>query len=519
MPTAITFNTGSTEYKEMLPYWREINDIYKGAFSITKEGNIKNYLVKFHSESDTSYETRTVNARFENFFSPTIRQIANLPFSEKIEIPEKFKKDEFVNNFVTNVDGIGTNIEAFFKNVLNKSLGFGFCGVLVDSPELSDGETRETGSDKYPNFSFFSPLDIKGIWGSFVNGKFVIERLWLHIIGTEYENKAESIDSYYYEYILNNNSVEVIKYNFEEKIIKQSKINIDRIPFHLFYLTDNKSGIMEVVPHFYDLIKMNLSHFNKMSDNDHIIRTTSFPMLTATGLSTQQEIDNLTQIGPQKILASANQNAKFAWLDHSGRSIESGRQSLKDLELKMRAYEIQFLLRQSSNITATQVTNEESRSTSYIKLIAQELDDFIGACMHDALYFRGVSFEEEDLRFQTFKKFSILSLVKDKIKIILDTYKAQGLSKTTLINELKRYEIINRDIDTEAEIGQIEKELAESLRSALPDEADDPEGDDENPDNQENNQNDPNSQDDNQNNNENNNQNDDQDPSDREGAA
>ena len=475
LTSEIGFSKGSIEYQNMRSTWIEINDVYQGSFAITNSKNIESYLIRFTSETDNSYDTRKKFSRFENFFLPTIRQISNLPFSENIEIPQKFQENGMLRNFMRNVDGKGVNAEAFFKKVFNYSLSFGFCGVLVDYPNFDSQEnSQKEDTEKYPNFTLFKPLDIKGVWGSYINGVFQIERVWLSAVNTQFMNNVqESKTIYFYEYALTESGkVSVNKYDQEDKKIGQETIiDIDHIPFHLFYISDDIDGITECVPYFYDLMKMNLSHFNKVSDYDHIVKVTSFPMLYAIGLGTPDEVNNIINVSPQKILASQNKDAKFGYVEHSGRSIESSRKAIIDLEIKMKMYEIQFLLKRGPSVTATEIVSEESKSSSLVKLLASEMDDFIKSCMKDALYFKGIKIDEdkedEELNFQTFKKFSILSMVRDKVKIILDTYKAGTLSKKTVLDELKRYDILNRDIDTEEELLQIEKEAQSELSSML----------------------------------------------------
>ena len=476
----INISSGSTYYQSMLSTWNQVRDVLNGSKLIL--ANIDTYLHKFQAESDTEYERRKKIARFENFFTPTIKQISDLPFSKQIEIPEPLVKDEFVVNFVQNVNGKGSNINSFFRSVFYNALAYGFSGVLVDSPVMGSDLMISQVNDMYPSFILFNPINIKGIWGKFQNGRFVIERVWLSKEYNVYDANSESENfvEKHYDYFLSEGKVKVDEYEMDSRslpvLVNESTIELDHIPFYLFYASDEREDdkIVSVTPAFYDLLINNLAHFNKLSSNDSIITMASFPMIYATGLKTETEIDNISSgIGPKKVLYSGNADSTFGYVEHSGKSIECGRANLVDLETKMRSYEVQFLMKKFTSVTATEVSAEESRSSSYIESLAIEMDEIMNLCMRDAFIFRGQSWND-DWKFKTFKKFSIYSMIDKKVKNLIELYKLGSLSRETLLNECKKFEIIDRDLDIKKELEKIEQESISELKTFNDNEPDDP---------------------------------------------
>ena len=73
--------------------------------------------------------------------------------------------------------------------------------------------------------------------------------------------------------------------------------------------------------------------------------------------------DSDITIGASSAVLSDNPDAKLSYTEHTGTAIEAGRQSLLDLEERMRATGAELISQKQAQTTATQVNAEGDAAT------------------------------------------------------------------------------------------------------------------------------------------------------------
>lgn len=85
-------------------------------------------------------------------------------------------------------------------------------------------------------------------------------------------------------------------------------------------------------PALLDLAWLNLAHWQSYSDYRNILHIAQVPFLFAAGMNSQE---TELVIGTSSAVRADDPNAKLGWVEHTGKSIESGRQEVVDLEAAM----------------------------------------------------------------------------------------------------------------------------------------------------------------------------------------
>lgn len=465
MPAETVHNllkSGSTEYQEMISDWNLIDSIFKGSIVIDK--NPKNYLKQYIAERDKAFEKRAESAVFDNYFSRAIRDISGLPFSEPITIPQAYQEDEYFKEFFLNVDGQGNDLTSFFKNVFDISLGFGLSCVVVNFFKNSD----DIG-DNYPVFKFFKPQNVKGAWGKYVGKNFVLTRLWLRTESITVSTQQETIREEITEFKLNEetNKVEVLTFvesgsGYVQQEAEPTVIDIDTIPAKLYKISSINEGVLKTYPVLYDLMRKNFLYYNKKSDHDNIIKVANFPILYAKAVENQEEVDQLSILGPDSVLYSGNPNAQFGYVEHSGQTIKLGGENLKEEEDKMLKFAPEFQNRISTHPTARQVDSEDKKSGSYIRHLALNLDNVINDCFEIIAKYRKRPVNPDDLDFQIFKDFTVQTEVRTKMEILIKLRALGDVSRETVLERARHYQLLGKDFKVEDELERIATEVGAS---------------------------------------------------------
>ena len=468
MANSSSLKQGSLDYQVMRPIWDFIEVLYSGNLLI--QNDLDEYLIQYSAEDDNAYQKRKETAYYDNFLKKQVNEIVDLPFSKAITVPESFDKVYFSKRFLDNIDGRGTSLTPFCKEWFRASFLYGVSGVLVDNPATGDNRTLQEDQRTSPSFKLFQPKYIKGVWGYFDEyGEYILDRVWLETStstvtqsgdqGTTYEESSTQNITEFSIFFNEDGSRAVLQRDIDitgrsPLVVSERVLDIDVIPFVLFYTSTKKEGLY-VQPETYDLAKQNKAHFNQLSDKTNIIKVTNYPQRYALGLASQEEIENLRIAGSNYILYSQNVDAKFGYLEHTGRAIESGAAAIKELEEKMKSFSGDFLTR-AAVATATQVANESQTTSSHIQSLISSFENSIRAAVNIALKYRSIEPLED--KFQIFSEFSILNRASDKAKQLQNLYSQGAISLETYLTELKKIQYLSEDLDIKEEIMKVEQE-------------------------------------------------------------
>lgn len=206
-------------------------------------------------------------------------------------------------------------------------------------------------------------------------------------------------------------------------------------------------------PPLLDLAHLNVTHWQSTSDQRHILTVARFPILACEGAS-EEDGDTIT-IGPNKILYG---QGKFHYIEHTGASIEAGRNDLKDLEEKMAGYGAEFLKQRPGTATATARALDSAEASSDLAQMVGVFQDAIAQCLDITADWMRLT--EGGGTIDLNKDFGLTEEDTAKLAAVEKARERRDISRKAYLNVLKLSGALPEDYDADADWADIQEELA-----------------------------------------------------------
>lgn len=369
----MAINCPTRSYKEMASKWRLPLALWGGTPRMRKEANA--WLPQLPDEDDAVYQHRVERSFLFNVYKRTIQSMVGNAFSNNITvsgIPEKLQYLEW------NANGQGQSLTEHAAELFEDVLIFGKCHNYVDFPSVeiqraTEAEYRSLGLRPY--LARVSPLNLIGWDLSYNNGFENIEHIRILDsevrINEKYEEEEREIVR-----LITPDSIQVWGRPFsgvsragtgDFELLSEAPNSLGYVPIATGYA--NKRGTFLADPTLEDLAWLNLQHFQSASDQNNILHITRVPFLLGRGFK-EQDVDNIT-ISANNMIISDNKDADIKFVEHTGTSMQAGRQHGQDLkdEMKQSGAEILFsksVARQTA--TSRKIDQQEALSVAQISL-------------------------------------------------------------------------------------------------------------------------------------------------------
>lgn len=433
---------------KMAEDWPIISSLMGGTKAMRASGT--RFLPRWPAEDQESYKTRLAVSTLHNVFKRTVKILASKPFSEELTVSEDVPGK--IKPWLENIDLQGRSLHVFASTLMIELMAYGFCGVLVDF-QKRDPEIKTIADEKAaglrPYFVHYSPWNILGWRTEIVNGAVKLTQLrlreWAILPDGEYgEKKVERIR------VLVPGAWELF-----EKSEKGEWLSIDmnittlnEIPFVPFY--GERTGFMTAEPLLIDLAYQNIEHYQSSSDQQNILHVARVPLLTIIGANDKTEVNS-----GASTFVSLPLQADMKFVEHSGAAIGAGRQSLLDLEERMRQTGAELLLLKPGNVTATEVNSDDEGNKCDLQRITETTEDALDQCLQFMAMWIG---EKDGGNVTLFKDFGASTLGESTAQLLLDMNLAGKLSDETLFEEQKRRGIISPDCKFDEEKERLENQ-------------------------------------------------------------
>lgn len=418
--------------------WPMIKALMGGTGAMREAG--KTLLPRWPGEDDDSYNTRLSTAVLYPAFRHTVTVNAARPFAKPPtivapNIPEEWLKD---------VDQLGMPLPAMANTLLIFALAYGICGVLVDYPPATGVRTREDEkkASLRPYFVRYEPQQILG-WK--MRGTRLIQlRLLESVEVDDGEWGTKEIEQVR---VLAPGSWQTYRQDPNDKnkwlLFEEGKTSLTEIPWVFFY--GNRLGFGRGESPLLDLAYENVEHYQSCSDQQNVLHVARVPILVAIGFG-----ESDIKIGAASAITSDNKDAKLTYTEHTGAAIEAGKQSLDDLEDRMRATGAE-LIDQVQAPTATQVNSEDEAARSLLQQIVEQFEE----SLQQALGFMAqwVGKPAAGFEVELFKSYE--QAPSTDVPTLTGAASAGALSKQTLFEELKRRDVIAPDREWDDEVGRL----------------------------------------------------------------
>ena len=445
----------------MAEAWGLVSALIAGTSAMRKAG--KRYLPQWPAEEKQSYDARLASATLFPAYSRTISVLTGKPFSKPITIGDDVPPR--IVPWLDDVDLEGRNLHAFAADLCANALGYGLCGILVDCPPVVGVRTvaDEKNLGLRPYFVHVRHDAILG-WRSVTQGgKTVLTQLRL----------TESVDEDNGEFgtkqVTQVRVLEPGKWTtYREKAAagptktwqqhETGTTSVKVIPFVPVY--GFRKGFMVGTPPMLELAHLNVEHWQSKSDQQTILHVARVPVLFAKNLGT----DSKVVVGAGSLITADGEHADMKYVEHSGKAIEAGRLSLRDLEDHMRQIGAELLVIKPGNTTVIQTASDNEQGMCDLQRIMQSIEDALDQALDLMAAFVG---EADGGHVSIYSDFGAATLAEASAQLLFEMKADGSLSHATLLNELKRRGVLNSDIDVAKEIIAAAKEKVEIQRTEM----------------------------------------------------
>lgn len=437
-PTAVVTN--------MREAWTIVDALLQGTEAMRLAGTT--FLHQMPMEEGEDYNKRIGVATLFPAYARTVSTLTGKPFSKPIAVGDNVPQQ--IVDWMADIDLQGRNLDAFASGVMEKALGFGLAGILVDCPPRPVGvvsKADETNAGLRPYFVEVNGPQILGWRAVYTPAKgWQLMQLRIQEM-VEVNDGSYGVKTVKQVRLLEPGSWSTwqqVSKNDTWSVINTGATSLDYIPFVPIY--GQRIGFMVAKPPLLELAYMNVKHWQSQSDQDNIVHVARVPILVATGINDDTfEVE----IGASTCVKIKDPNGKLEYVEHKGVAITAGRLALEDLKEEMRQAGAELIvIGKRVEVTATQVATENELGTSALQRISQGVEDGLDAALQMMAEYAHLG---EGGNVTLFNDFGVGSLSDASAQLLLAMNVAGKISDATLFTEMQRRAILSADLDWESE--------------------------------------------------------------------
>lgn len=358
---------------EMRLDWAIVDALMGGTRAMRAAG-VK-FLPKWPKEESDIYQVRINASTLLPALSETVQNMTGRVFAD----PIKFADDvpEPIQEMAEDFDLQGNNLQVWAQSLFSIGLSHGICHVLADYPQVGGLKTKadEKTAGVRPYAVIIKPGQVLGWRSATRGGEQVLTQFrymeCIEVDDGEFGTKSTPqirvlIPGAWATYI----EVDDGKGQKSWQKNGEGLTSLSVIPLTTFYT--KRAGFMTATPPLLELANMNIKHWQSQSDQDNILHVARVPMLAVIGID--DESWNLV-VGTSAA-TKLPKEGDMKWVEHSGKAIEAGRQSLNDLVDDMRLAGAKLLQKEKQTLkTATQAEDEAAQEMSPLQTMAGQFED------------------------------------------------------------------------------------------------------------------------------------------------
>jgi hypothetical protein len=428
-------------------------DLLDALKSGTRAMRTQQFLPINPRESAKAYDYRSANSYLFPGFKSALDTLTALPFAKPVTVTSGGSLHPALERLETDCDREGTRLHDFMHMCDEEAGTYGLVHVLVDYPSQrsTPNQLEEKVGDVRPYFVMVSPRSLIR-WRSARNAAGKHERTGVAI----YEKRVEPDPTTQYADVEVEYVREVTKTDWRmwRKPVGASEYVIESEGVHTFGVIPlvtvyyDQTGDMTACPPLLDLAWTNLRHFNSESTQEVALNFARLPILFGRGFS-KEEAANFGKVGPGSVMFAADASAQLSSVEHTGASIDAGRQHGVDLIEQMVSMGAQPLIEQTS-ATATGESRQDKRATSKRQEWCNALQNGMIAAYKLAAHALGAELPEK-FAVNLNGDFVLSAQAALHLQALQVARNTGDLSHGTYIAELKKRGVLGANVDAEAE--------------------------------------------------------------------
>lgn len=349
------------------PQYNLVETLLGGTDSMRAAGTA--YLPREPAETVENYNLRLARSVLFPQYEKTVDSSVGKIYASQInkEISEQLVP------LSNDMDGEGTSLTGFAKQITTNAIHYGITYVLIDMPnESSEFNVAEI----YPycvEIKATNVVDINYIY----SGKYVELTKFSYIETVDEDGK--SIDQVR-EFITSEDGV-VWSITRKDKSNKEyiydfgKQVGVTTIPIVPVY--GNKTLPFYGKPKLYNLALLNISHWRAYSDYLNIVHMVQCPLLVITGYEPTVDENGAQRqiaISPNSVFTTSSPTGDVKWVEVTGGSVNVGKQAIEDIENKMAVLGLELTTKSNMPETATGRLLDAATANSILTSIALDVE-------------------------------------------------------------------------------------------------------------------------------------------------
>jgi hypothetical protein len=440
---------------DMRENWDVVDALMGGTRAMRKAG-VK-LLPKFPKEEDDTYSRRLASSTLLPAYSETVQNNTGRVFAEPITLGDDVPAATVA--YAENLDLQGNNLQVWGQTFFACGLSHGLCHALVEYPKTVDeqGNPRirtkadEKAEGVRPYAVMIYPGQVLGWRSSASNGKHILTQ-FRYMESVEEDDGAFAVKAILQIRVLEPGmwstyrEVETQDRRKEWQLYEQGTNSLTEIPLTTFYT--KRTGFMTAVPPLMELGHLNVKHWQSQSDQDNILHVARVPMLAVIGVDEDTKIT----VGTSTATRLPHQG-DMKWVEHTGKAITAGRDSLKDLVDDMRMSGAKLIQKENTGVkTATQAEDEAAEELSPLQTMAGQFEDALDQVLQ---YFALWTSEAEGGHVKVNGNFDVDFAPEITIPMLVNMATNGQISDETLFGEVQRRGMLKDDLTWEKELAKL----------------------------------------------------------------
>lgn len=449
----------SIAWREMSEDWLVIRDLLGGTRGMRQAGT--RYLPQFPREKDGEYRHRLETSFLIDMLDDTIDSMVAKPFAKAVSFTGKVPS--WVEELNRDVDGRGTTIHEFAKNLLTDGIRWGKSHLAVDalgvpaelgeSPQVRDFEGARPRMRLVPGPNAL-------FWR--VAGGQTYEVRW-------YEREADGAEINEYIHVWDANALRVFRARgsgrwaerFDEVPALSRRNLAGKLSILPFYT--KRTGEFCARPPLMDLAWISVDHWQSYSDQRQILQTARVPMLFKKGFNESELTKGPHVVGTRRVHSTTNKDADMRYIEPGGTAMNEGREHLKMLVETAREKGSQPL-HGLGPVTATGEFRADSKATCDLQAWAEGLEQVIRRG-YEMCALALPSLEElpEDFSVRINTEFDLRDRSSTEMAGLRQDRARRDISREAYLAEAKRRGLLPEDFDPKADKVLLDREAAEGM--------------------------------------------------------
>jgi len=422
--------------------------------------NAREFIPIEPKEDESAWKRRVSKATLTPFTTKIADQGAGLILRKSIQLSPKTGDGavaEFWEEFCENVDGYGTDLDAFARSVVISSLMLGHAGVIVDYPAREPAPNLEIERERGLR-PYFIKVDADQIIGWRKEaGNPISPIVQVRIKETVTEQVGQFGDRSVVQIrVLEQGSWRVFRKGENGwELYEEGQNSLSVIPLAVTY----SGKISELIsrPPLLSIANINICHAQRECDLNHALHVSALPILVLRGYD-----DSDNEIGlsaNSAILMSTDSDASY--VEPASSAFTAQQSYITELENQMKNLGISTLFSQTMAAeTAESKQISRSDSDSLLAIVSKDLQ----SALQNAFDMAGEFIGQDAPVVQLDRDFDLQQLTDGQIGQYLGLYTNNVISLETLLSMLRAGEVLPSDLDIEEEIEKVEEGKLDGIK-------------------------------------------------------